>query len=374
MQSITWSGRVPCLAGRQVLLRTHDVALAEGILQMIGWLGHGCIAANAGHTRSTSGWVEACWLIRWCFCPRSKCLWACMIWFGASKLILKSARCKCLTRVDHRGQLLMLERSLVLRVYRHLCHLSLWGKSLRVWSLGRLLLFVCVLVHTNDCQVFKQLRQVQSVSSLAEFESVIGIVERRDAQDVEQLLEPGYSMRLVMASSRPRVLSYNKPAAVNSSTSLWVQRTLCNSLFSSAPIRVVDGSILSEAPDIIRGRLIITFGFTCTLQTWILCPCDPVFESELERLTTWLLFGVMHHFLGFWFDRGIASDVDRFFSFFARCFVGLCLHAISIHLLTCLWNAGEVPWQLHLLRRGKPRVRAQTVDRALAIVADLLVS
>lgn len=66
--------------------------------------------------------------------------------------------------------------------------------------------------------------------------------------------------------------------------------------------------------------------------------------------------------------------MDRFFSFFAGCFVGLCLHAISIHLLTCQWNAGEVPWQLHLLRRGKPRVRAQTVDRALAIVADLLVS
>ena len=79
---------------------------------------------------------------------------------------------------------------------------------------------MCVLVHTNDCQVFEQLRQVQSVSFLAEFESVIGGIERLDAQDVEQLLEPGYSMRLVMASSRPRVLSYNKPAAVNSRTSL----------------------------------------------------------------------------------------------------------------------------------------------------------
>lgn len=82
----------------------------------------------------------------------------------------------------------------------------------------------------------------------------------------------------------------------------------------------------------------------------------------------------MHHFLGFCFDRGIASDVDRFFSLFAERFLGLCLNAISIHLLNFQWHAGEVPRKLHLLRRGKPRVRAQTVDRALAIVADLLVS
>jgi hypothetical protein len=51
----------------------------------------------------------------------------------------------------------------------------------------------------------------------------------------------------------------------------------------------------------------------------------------------------------------------------------LSLKAISIHLLTFQRNAGQVPWKLHLLRRGKPRVRAQTVDRALAIIADLLV-
>ena len=82
----------------------------------------------------------------------------------------------------------------------------------------------------------------------------------------------------------------------------------------------------------------------------------------------------MHHFLGFRFDRGIASDVDSFFSILAERLPGLYLKAILIHLLNFQWNAGEVPRKLHLLRRGEPRMRAQTVDRALAIVADLLVS
>jgi len=63
--------------------------------------------------------------------------------------------------------------------------------------------------------------------------------------------------------------------------------------------------------------------------------------------------------------------LDHCVSFFAGRFLGLCLKAISIHLLTFQRNAGQVPRKLHLLRRGKPRVRAQTVDRALAIVADL---
>lgn len=144
-----------------------------------------------------------------------------MIWLGDSKLILKfvSSRCKFLARVGHRGQLLMVELNSAPRVYRHLCHLSLRGESLRVWSLGRLIITI-MLFDSNDCQVFEQLRQVESVSFLAEFESVIGGIERLDAQDVEQLLEPGYSMRLVMAPCGPRVLSYNKPATVNSRTAL----------------------------------------------------------------------------------------------------------------------------------------------------------
>lgn len=86
---------------------------------------------------------------------------------------------------------------------------------------------------------------------------------------------------------------------------------------------------------------------------------------------------MIYHFLSFCFDRGIASDMvfylDRFVSFFAGRFPSLSLKAISIHLLTFQRNAGQVPRKLHLLCRGKPRVRAQTVDRALAIIADLLV-
>ena len=280
-------GRVSSLAGWQMQMRTHNVALAWGVLQVVGGLGHSPIATDTddGHTRSASGWVEACWLICWCFCSTRmiECLWARMIRLGNAKMTLKffGARSRFSTLVSHFQQskllVLVFELNLVPRVYLHLRHFSLWGESLRVRRLRRLLLF-----NPNDSQVFEHLRQVQPVSFLTEFKSVLSVIERLDVQNIEQLLEPRDPMHIVVASSRPRVLSPNKPT-VESRTGF--RFPFIHSLFN--------WSILSETLDIICGRLIITFGFTCTLHTWVLCPCDPIFEPELERMATCLLFEII---------------------------------------------------------------------------------